>query len=206
MGHFVTPYTDCTQNLAKNFLDNPEMKLDTDCIGTLPQVSFITDVYMESGIYPLLSHVHNQSNTIVIVGLVLVIALLLTSGLLYWPIAYLFHRFRNNVKEMNGFQVSARWISALASAGAIIFLAGLAMAIGKTASQNPMILAFGLPQSYSWLFWLPWIVAFLTAGSVFMTFQSWKRDWWNTKHRIHYTLIAIALISLVAFISIWELW
>jgi len=205
LGHGVAPFTECTRDLVNTFLDAPSEPLDTSCVADLPPVSFVTDVHINSGIYPLAQQIQGGPSLsfITIFGLM---GLFLLSGLLVWPIRYIVKRLRGKTLESKGLQKVAMWFAVAASMAGLGFIIGLGFAIQNTISTNPFILAFGLIGSYSWIFLLPWILIFLTIVLLVFLFSAWRNKWWTLLHRIHYTFTTVTCLGLITFISFWKLW
>jgi hypothetical protein len=133
------------------------------------------------------------------------ISLLLLSGALVWPVGFLVRRLRHRFPETTGAQQGARWLAWNACLVALGFLGGLIAVIGQAASDNPFLLAFGVPGSAGWLFLLPWVVLMLTCGVVVLAGLAWKQKWWKKPARTYYSLIATACLGFVIFLSYWGL-
>lgn len=196
-GHAVSPRTACTRDLVSRFLDDPGRELDTSCVAELPSVSFVTDVHLNRGVYPVARTIQQGPDMPVLSGAGL-IGLLLLSGVADWPIGALVNRFRGTAPLMvSGLQRSSRWAAALAALLVLVFAGGLLLAIRDAASVNPFLLAFGVSGGFEWIFYLPWIIAVLTVVSVFAAIHSWRQQWWSKAHRIHYSLIVGACMVFV---------
>lgn len=205
LGHGVGAHTACTRDLMGAFWDAPSQPLDTRCVADLPPVSFVTDVHINGGVYPLAQRIQQGPGLPFMAGLGLM-GLLLLSGVLAWPIGYVWRRLRGQRRDTTGLQQGARWSAGLASLGALAFLVGLALAIQGAAAANPFVLAFGVPGAAGWLFALPWIVAALTIAVAVLAVRAWRQGWWTPAHRAHYVLIATACVGFLAFVSTWGLW
>lgn len=205
LGHVVAPFTTCTQDLMSTFLETPSQPLDTSCVEDLPSVSFITDAYINSGVYALAQQINRGPGLPLVTSLGLM-GLLLLSGLITWPIRYILRYLRGNLPESKVSQKTALWIAAAASLSGLAFLGGLGFGIQSTAEANPFLLAFGLIGSYSWISLIPWILTILTFVVITFSIWAWRNKWWTTLLRTHYTLVAVTCIGVIAFISYWELW
>lgn len=205
LGHGVGAHTACTRDLMGAFWDAPSQPLDTRCVADLPPVSFVTDVHINGGVYPLAQRIQQGPGLPFMAGLGLM-GLFLLSGVLAWPIGYTWHRLRGKRRDTTGLQQGARWSAGLASLGALAFLVGLALAIQGAASTNPFVLAFGVPGSAGWLFALPWIVAALTIAVAVLVAQAWRQGWWTPALRAHYVLVAAACVGFVLFVGLSGLW
>ena len=210
LGHIVVPFTACTQELMGTFLDAPSEPLDTRCVDDLPPVSFVTDVAIEGGIYPLAQRIQQGPGVPFAAGIG-VMALLLLSGVVAWSIGFVWRRLRGTQglapnQRMGRLQQGARWSAGLASLGALVFLAGLVVTLLSTASSNPFVLAFGVPGAARWLFVLPWVVAALTAAGSAFAVEATRKGWWTPVHRVHYALVVTACVGFIVFVSAYGLW
>ncbi|PAU93779.1 hypothetical protein CK503_08885 [Aliifodinibius salipaludis] len=204
LGHGTMTYNQCTRDLVSIFLDSPSEPLDTSCVTDLPPVSFITDVHINGGIYPMAQQIKQGSGPPFLAGLGL-IGLLLLTGVLTWSIGHIVKRLRGKKLESKSMHKIARWVVTAASLLGLGFIIGLGYAIQHTASVNPLILAFGLIGSYSWVFLLPWLLAILTLVLMGFAITAWHNKWWSILHRCHFTLITLACIGLISFIGFWDL-
>lgn len=210
LGHIVVPFTACTQELMGTFLDAPSEPLDTGCVDDLPPVSFVTDVAIQGGIYPLAQRIQRGLGVPFAAGMG-VMALLLLSGIVAWPVGFGWRRLRGTQeptpnRRTGRLQRGARWCAGLAALGALVFLAGLVVTLLSAASSNPFVLAFGVPGAAKWLFVLPWVVAALTAAGSALAVGAMRRGWWTPAHRVHYALVVAACIGFVVFVSAYGLW
>ncbi|NEZ03929.1 alpha/beta hydrolase [Wenzhouxiangella sp. XN201] len=201
-GHGVIASTTCTRELALRFLEDPDRAQDTSCVSEIPSVSFVTDVHVSRGVYPIARSIQQGPASPALAGAGL-IGLVLLSGIVAWPVGASVRRLRNahDLPEP-GVQRIARPTAALAALLAAIFAAGLLFAIRGAASINPFLLAFGVSGDFRWIFYLPWLIAALTVVSVFAAIHSWRQQWWNTGQRIHYSLVAASCVVFVA-ITAW---
>jgi pimeloyl-ACP methyl ester carboxylesterase len=194
-GHSVSPYSECTRKLESLFLANPNHPLNTSCLAekNIP-TKFVTNVYLNSGIYRLASHFQPGPDVPFITGLGLIAFILLT-GVIFPPVGYLIRRFRKRPSASTARARKARWIAGLASLLALGFLSGLVVIFIQVGTVNPYILAFGVPGQAAWLFLLPWMVLGFTLPTLIFTVLAWKQKWWNRTSRIHYSLVAAACLA-----------
>lgn len=194
MGHATLPFTACTRALTIAFLDDPGRPLDTACLGGLPPVSFITDLRLVPGIARLA-----RPNPVRMAWAGVTLALL-ASAVIFWPVGFLLRRLRRLPAPPRDGRHLARPVAALAALAACGFVAGLALAAVRAAARNPFILGLGLPGSSAPLFWIPWLVLALTLATLGLLVIAWRRRWWGTPARLHFTLVAAAGTSFVVFV------
>lgn len=196
-GHGITYHTACARDMVNSFLQDPGQEVDTSCVSALPSMSFLTDVHVSPGVYPIAQTLQQGAETTVLAGAGFV-GLALLSGILGWPIGSLIGRFRGRTAPVvAGLQTSSRWAAALAALLALAFVAGLLLAIRDAVSINPIVLAFGVSGEFEWIFYLPWIVAVLTIVCAFAAVHSWRQEWWGRAQRVHYSLVVGACVVFV---------
>jgi hypothetical protein len=52
---------------------------------------------------------------------------------------------------------------------------------------------------------LVWVVAALALGVTFQAVIAWWKGWWSLAGRLHYTVIALAGLSVTWFLAYWSL-
>jgi len=198
-GHGAIPFNDCTESIMATFLDDPAQPLDTSCVAGISPVSFTTDVYMNPGIYRLAKLLQGEPALARLASLGL-IALLLLSAVVIWPLAWLVRRIRQRQPATPAGANRARWLAAFTALLGLGFLAGLAGIVLMTAKENPFLLGFGVPGSASPIFLLPWLVLLATIGVALFAVAAFKQRWWNSASRAHYLFITLACAGLVAWV------
>jgi pimeloyl-ACP methyl ester carboxylesterase len=195
--HGATPTNDCTRAIMQAFLDDPGTAPDTRCVTSIKRAEFITDAYVNPGIYRLLRHFQAPVNVGALTGVGLM-ALLVLSALVVWPYVWLRRRFaRNKLPEESRGAKRARGLAFLASTLIAGFLLGLGWAISDAIGRSEFLPAIGVSGSVRSLFALPWLVAALTAGIAVLVVVAWRHRWWTAPHRVHYTLVAVACAGFV---------
>ena len=96
-------------------------------------------------------------------------------------------------------------MAGLASLAALGFVGGLTVVIIRVAADNPLMLGFGVPGPAAPLFTLPWLALLLTTLVVVLSLIAWRKSWWGTASRVHYTLVSLGLVSFFGFVSYWGL-
>lgn len=185
-GHGVAP-SPCGEALLTEFFNDPNTKPSSACIESLGEnnINFVTSYYQNPKISKLASGIFQMRNIPLLVGVVLLLIFSLInsiSGLRSWLVK----------KDTNGVFLT------LASIGILVFLIALVLAINQTASSNPFLMAFGLSDSSSWLFYLiPFVL-----GLVFLAIVRWfknKKTAWNS-------LTAVSLVVFVVIVMAYNLY
>lgn len=197
-GHAAIPTRECTQDLAARFLADPGKALGTECMADLPAPRFITQVHMTPGISRLMAQAGGPSlpASILAAG---AMVLLLASVLVVWPLVWLWRRLRGRAVEHPVVARRARWAAALTASLVLGFLGLLASAVLGTLSDNPFLLAFGLPAENASIFMLPWAALLAALVTAACAVAAWRSHWWGTGARVHYLLVAIAGLTFVAW-------
>jgi pimeloyl-ACP methyl ester carboxylesterase len=197
VGHGAVPYNECTQDIMAAFLDQPSASLDTSCVAAIAPASFTTDVYMNAGIYRLAAQLQ-PPDIIRLLGRGLILLLLL-SAVVLWPVTALLRRLRRRpTAMMPGVAKRARLFAGFTALLGIVFVIALGAVIAATAQENAFLLGFGVPGSAGRIFLLPWLLMMGTIGVVFFAVAAWARHWWTLTGRLHYSLVALACVGLIA--------
>jgi len=197
-GHAAITTRECTQDLAARFLADPGKELATKCVGELPAPQFITQVHVTPGISRFMAQASGNGMPAPILALGAMV-LLLASVLIVWPLGWLWRRLRGRTVEHPVAARRARWVAALTASLGLGFLGLLALAVFGTLSDNPYLLAFGLPVGHASIFLLPWAVLLAALVTASCAVAAWRSRWWGTAARIHYSLVAIAGLAFVAW-------
>lgn len=203
-GHYVSAADSCAQSMIARFVDDPSIRPDDSCLSARPSLSFATDVYLTGGIFRLMSGTLAKQNFIPLVGIGGVLLILL-SAVLLWPLASLIQRIRGEPGETNRYARMARWLAGATAFLALVFAVGLELAVMRTVTSTPMMLAFGLPGSTRPLFLIPALLIPLSLGVLMACVQAWRKRYWGHMGRTHYSLVALACLGFVVFVGYWGL-
>ena len=193
-GHSVVPTSECTRDLVARFLANPGQKPNAECVDNIPEPLFITQLHMMPGISRMTTIVERPF--LAVAGGIAI--LLLLSTLAIWPLGWLWRRWRKHSAEHAGAARRARWLAAVSALLALGFVGAVATTVAGILSNNPFILAFGLPSDKAWISVLPWLGLLATLGTTTCAVFAWRSNWWSGVARIHYTLVALAGLGFVA--------
>ncbi|MEM9402499.1 MAG: alpha/beta hydrolase [Pseudomonadota bacterium] len=198
-GHAASPSRDCTQNLVREFLDAPERPLDTSCTSTFQAPKFVTEVDVKPGISRLMTQVGGERlpTSILVVAMAV---LLMASATVVWPCAWAWARIRGRAVAHPPGATRARWLAVLVGLLSLGYLGALASVVLGSLSDNPYILAFGVPAGSEWVFVIAWLVMAAALVSFACVAIAWRARWWSLNARIYYTLVAVAGIVFVAWL------
>ena len=196
--------SECIRGVYSEFLDDPMRQPDFSCVDEREAVEFVTDVHINGGIYRLGSAIQDGLSLVEYAWLAVTMIALL-SAILGWPLGYLVRRMRHKPPASTGTAKTARWVAGSASLASVGFVVGLAAVIMRVATDNPLMLGFGVPGPAAPLFTLPWLAAFLTVPVIALSLMAWRKRWWGTASRVHYTLVTLGLVSFFGFVSYWGL-
>ncbi|NHN59297.1 MULTISPECIES: serine hydrolase [Halorussus] len=155
--------------------------------------------------------------TMVQAGLLAGALLVVLSGLAGWPAAALWRRVRRWRRRRRvaseGTAVSAngrgtgsdrpraaRWLAGLAGLHAVGFLVGFVALL----ATDPNSIVFR-PGSLGSLLTVPLVFAVTALGVVAFAVLAWTDRYWGLFGRLHYTLVALALVALLWQFSYWNM-
>ena len=207
LAHGALVPTECTRDLTVSFLEDPRRALDTSCLDRLPPTSFITDLHVTPAVARTARLVSGGPDAWVLAW-VAATGLLLASGLLGWPVVAAVRRVRlARTGQARDTRRPGPILARLTAAFTAVVVLGFAMGLGQVArdvaADNPLVLAFGVPDSAAPLLWFPWIVALLSLACIAFAVQAVRQSWWSRWGRLHYLLIAVSCLSVV--VLLWRL-
>ena len=83
----------------------------------------------------------------------------------------------------------------------LLFLMGLVI----VSSIDQLGLIYGIPSSLKGLFTIALVAALLALASFGFAVLAWKNSYWSLLARIHYTLVALALLAFIWWLNNWNL-
>ncbi len=154
----------------------------------------ITHMFIDTTAADKLPTIETARFNSMLLGLIILIFL---SALLVWPIAYFLKGHGPRAIKM---ERAARWF---ASASILFFLISLG-SIGAELSGDIYEYAYGVPGRVALLLRLQYLVPLLVFGMVAFAVTAWRKNWWNIWGRIHYSIIALAALTLVPVLLYWR--
>lgn len=198
-GGHGTPKDACIRHITHEFLAAPYAPPDASCNEARAPVKFVSDVYINPGIYRVMVAIRGRPSP-ALVGWLTLTVLILLSPLLGWPLGRLAGLLRKRPPETTGPSVTARWVAGTAALVAVAFLLGLAWTILRTMRSSPFVLAFGVPGWAEPLFVIPWVVLAMGIAALALAAAAWRRGWWSASARAHYTAVSLACLSFVGIL------
>lgn len=184
-------FSPCSKNSIVSFLNNPSAKPDPSCFDT-NDLNFANNISVNVGVFKLAQTL--QKPNFLKLSLLIVALNFLIVSVLIWGVKFLHKKATKNKHKVNREVIINRWIIGICSSTALIFLGGVVFAISATASYNFYILAFGLPNQFSFLFMLPYVIIICIVVLIFLLFK------WNKKlllqQKVYYSM---AILSLCIF-------
>jgi dienelactone hydrolase len=188
-GHDVNVPTPCTAGIRARFLDNPLEPPDTACLGTLPPLSFATNVHVNAAVPRLVSRLALTRDPPSILGTALLFLPLLT-GTVLLPVGWLSRR--RSEERGAGLATGVIWAAA---AVAVLFMLGLGAALWTSGDRY--LALFGVPAFWGWLFVLPALALPLAAAGAVGFVTGWRRRWWSPRARMLRGVVAAASVAFV---------
>ncbi len=140
-------------------------------------------------------------------GLTTVAGLVLASVLL-WPFLALFRRmYRVPEPSVPRAAVIARWIAGLAGLILLVFVFVLAPWISSDVEiLTTYMQTQAVPAVLTAVLTLPVIALILTLAAVVLAVPAWRSAYWTLPHRVHYTVVVGALIAMLWWVNLNNLW
>jgi CubicO group peptidase (beta-lactamase class C family) len=125
---------------------------------------------------------------------------LFVSALIFFPVAFLVHRWRGMGEMLSRPASVARWLGGITSALNLILPAWLVVSLLEYAETYAWPTGTVSTITRLWLLSVP-----LTLGIVVLAVSAWKNRYWGVASRVHYTLVALAAVLFVVLLSNWNL-
>jgi hypothetical protein len=194
----------CGQALMVSFIHDPTVAPDATCVAQQRGPPFVTELYLNRGIYPFASNVLLNFDWMRALPLLACVALL-ASAVVIWPfVALAAWRSGQRRRRMSGTRWMGR-LSFLAALLSVAFLVGLLLFIANTSMEQPYLLLFGLPTHAAPLFVVPWISLLFGLWTLLLSVTTWQRRSGSVAAWIYYTLVAVAVVIFVGMLAMWGL-
>lgn len=178
-------------DIVAEFINNPSHKLSITTLQSDNKVNFITDIVISSGISSL-SDSLGQFNLLFFVPFFIAIIILFIT---VFNFTYLLIRKR----ESNIENKIMKYIIIINVILGLFVVIGLAFAIDNTARTNFYILAFGIPNQFSYLFAVQWVYVVLTFITTFYFI-------FKMKFLYSRSIIVTIIFSLFVLITYFQYW
>lgn len=132
-------------------------------------------------------------------------ALVVVGAPVYWLIRFAINRLRKREAQGPKLGTVARGVAAVYGLFAFLFLLGV-------LASGEMEPAFGVPKTYfgiepAWtpiMSMLPTVMVVVGVGMLALTLVAWRKGYWRTWGRIHYTLVTAAAALFLTVLNIWN--
>jgi pimeloyl-ACP methyl ester carboxylesterase len=200
--HYVT-LNECPQAMMAAFLDDPSRAPDASCAAGIKALPFVTDVYLNPGVFRVASDVQFEPKAWIRVALALC-GLLFLAAVIGAPILWLRSRRGAGGGARRGMAWLVLWLGALCS---LAFGAGVWLLLRKAMAETyGWVTLFGFsPASSRYLFLLPWLAAVLAIAAIVFAVTAAVRGWWSRGVWIAYTAVTAAVLGFSALLVYWRL-
>lgn len=131
-------------------------------------------------------------------------AILLT--VIIWPLTAIYRKvLKVPAAVEKAASICARWISGIAALLFVIFVTVLLPVVTAEDIIMTYLTEPEIPPMLLALMTVPAIASVLAFGSLLFTLMAWKDGYWNPVHRVHYTIITIALLTMTWWVNYWNL-
>lgn len=162
-GH-IPGFTAVGNDVVKKFMNDPSKPLDTNAYNEVTQVNFASDVVMNSGILEMGTSL-SQLNPFFLGPLLIAILVMITFAFIYTI------NFFNKKYSIADDKV-IRLFSVITSLTGIFLITSFVLAVLDVSNTNYLILVFGLPSAYNYLFIITFIfIGFLVITLIYFIFK-----------------------------------
>lgn len=135
-------------------------------------------------------------------GIVVFCTIMFLSAFIMYPVRAIIQRLRGKSTKFKR-QLNAAWVI-VGTVGTLnlIFLIGLPLSLYVIGFWK---LIYGVPTVVIGLLTLPLITTFLTLALLIFSIVIWKYKYWSIFSRLHYSLVTLAALIFVPFLTYWNL-
>jgi pimeloyl-ACP methyl ester carboxylesterase len=204
LSHSITLHA-CPRDVASAFIDDPTGLPVVDCMNEVNRLHFITgeDVYVTPAIYRLNVDLLTRRHPFHL-GVLGFCLLFFLAEVLLLP-GNLIRSLRHRAEQTARMAWLARGLAVVTAVANLVFVVGLVLTVGKALSVNWLILAFGMPAKAAFLVIFPPLAAVSSIGALVISFWVWKRGVWTALARVHYSMVVVAGLIFIWFLSYWGL-
>ena len=168
-GH--TPgFTFLGRQLTTSFINDPSKKPAKDAFKEAPQIAYVKDINLNGGISGMGQSLQ-QLNPIFITPLAIALFVLLLFIILH-TYKLIKKKYNKTLQRNHWADKIVRILGVITSVIGVITMVGFIHSLGSVANQNFFILAFGLPNSFNYLFVILFVfIAFLVITILYYIFQ-----------------------------------
>ena len=158
----------------------------------------ITHLYLQNFAFERIAWYETRTVQLGLLGFA--VAMFLSAGLA-WPLGYLIRRRRTGAGAPGR---PARWARALAGAASAL---NMVFVVGLIVNQEKFNLeiGYGVPPVIFALLWAPLAATALAVPCLLLTIVLWKERVWSAVARVHYSLVALAILEFALFLHYWNL-
>lgn len=201
IGHGPVSYAKCARSILLEFVEEPTTAPDASCLVEMRDPDFVTpdEMYLTPAIYRFNVDLDVAPNLLRIglLGLCLL-------AFLVEVVAFGISRIRARRRPSSPTNPFDRLAIAVAGLN-LAFFALLLWAIAAVSATNWLMLGFGLPAGWRWLFWLPRLAALLTLGLPLAGLALWRRRAGSTAWRRRFGLLTLAAVAFVGLLLHWQM-
>jgi hypothetical protein len=161
-GHERPP--DCSLRIARAFFDAPDDVPDTACLDSIPPIEFVTGVVPSRPVARAVGRTASRPWLAALPGTAALLMLVPAIGI---PVREFRARRRGRRPDSPVESVALVLVAAVG----LTFLLGFTIAIMTSMRRHFFIPLVGLPEQWTWLLALPWLLLVLTAIAAFLVLR-----------------------------------
>ena len=205
-GHSVLIDNPCAQEIVAEFLDDPEKALNLRCMETTSEPAFVlpNEIIDAPAMYEI--HYGELGYSMLEENLFLGSWLsLLGSGVTVLMAGLIRITRRRREVPSEAMARFAPRLLILLSLIALIWGYALRFTLQSVAATTPIVLRFGLPARYGWLFGMVYLIGMMTVLMIATTVLAWKRKTWTLVRMIAFSVSCLAAITFTGVLVKWGL-
>ncbi|MEM7801857.1 MAG: alpha/beta fold hydrolase [Chloroflexota bacterium] len=189
----------CSVSIARDFLDDPMTVPDDSCYA---DQELLAAIDLDAIPVPLLGGIATfETDTVAQIVALAVLGVLLLSGVLLWPIAWIVRRLRNRSKEVMrpGARLAGRVLTLFTGAASLAMLGMLTAQVVNSFSNSGFLLYGVLPSDALTTFYLVPVIFLLALLGLFFMLRSWPDASIGGKVYQSFLMICLIAVSVLLF-------
>jgi pimeloyl-ACP methyl ester carboxylesterase len=226
-GHGAFFNDPCATSIASQFLNNPQKSPDATCLEEKPVAPvFVTpeNTIMSRGAMYTYKAFYRMTKDMIVgmssedtsknVLLIMVMnsvpllfswlqVLLLLIAPVIWFLGFVVNWLRKKGRDRRLWAMLAPWIGTIIGIMSAIYIGMQITIAGKAVLGLAGLQSIaGVPSSYTWVFVLAILVAFLTFGMITLAILAWMKNYWGIWTRLYFSLWTVVALVFTIFLTV----
>ncbi len=200
MGHGVIYSGSCAGQIAKDFINDPTVAPDNECLNELSEqkLVFLPEIYENSSIATMLRRLAYDMDLSLIIPFILIIIVWLI-----FVVQWIIGRFRKSL--LNERERKTRRVIGLTSTLIILLIIGLIWGLYETLAKSELLVLLGLIKQVNYIFFLTPLILTGVLFGAFLLIKNWYFVV-NSRSKLFYFVMVLCQLAFIAIVFSYQLW